>query len=355
MFYTTNGGINWIRNIIPPYGDFLRIQFLDRNTGWGSGPVGLIKKTTNGGLNWTDQSITGAWLDGLFFVNTLLGWVAGGGGNIHKTSNSGYNWISQISGYEGTLFSVCMINSNTGYIGMANGNILKTTNSGYNWIEIPTSLNRRLYDIQFFNEYTGFATGFYPEAAMVAKTINGGNNWIILLNSPGFLERLSFINEQTGWVCGSLGKIYYTTNSGLNWVQQSSGLATEYIYDIYFVSHLNGWSAASQGKILKTTTGGLITFINDEEKIFVGYELYQNYPNPFNSKTKIIYKISEKDFISLKLFDESGKLISVICQGFKRAGTHEEIIDMSFFSSGIYFYTLETKISKLTKKLIYIK
>ncbi len=35
---------------------------------------------------------------------------------------------------------------------------------------------------------------------------------------------IDFINENTGWACGDDGVVVKTTNGGVNWVQQNTGL-----------------------------------------------------------------------------------------------------------------------------------
>jgi uncharacterized Ntn-hydrolase superfamily protein len=93
------------------------------------------------------------------------------------------------------------------------------------------------------------------------------------------------------------------------------------------------------------TTGvqGTITGINDK------YHLYQNYPQPFNPSTTIKYNIPERGFVSIKVYDVLGKMISVLVNEEKTPGSYQVEFsargrsggDAWDLSSGIYFYTLE--------------
>ena len=85
------------------------------------------------------------------------------------------------------------------------------------------------------------------------------------------------------------------------------------------------------------------------------FNLEQNYPNPFNPTTKIRYSIPEHSFISLKVFTMLGEEIETLFNGEQSAGVYEATFDASNLSSGIYFYTLQTKNFTLTKKMTLIR
>ena len=53
------------------------------------------------------------------------------------------------------------------------------------------------------------------------------------------------------------------------------------------------------------------------------FSLSQNYPNPFNPSTTISYNLSKSGYVSLKIYDVSGHLVSVLADNFQTAGPHE--------------------------------
>ncbi len=65
-----------------------------------------------------------------------------------------------------------------------------------------------------------------------------------------------------------------------------------------------------------------------------------NYPNPFNPSTNISYKLSEKGYVTLKIYDVLGKLVTTIVDGQKEAGSYTAKFDGSRCGSGIYFVRL---------------
>ena len=84
------------------------------------------------------------------------------------------------------------------------------------------------------------------------------------------------------------------------------------------------------------------------------YALSQNYPNPFNPNTTIKFTLPILDDIILSIFNVNGQKISEF-SGRYETGTHSIEWDASDFSSGVYFYKLETSEFSETKKMILLK
>ncbi len=109
-------------------------------------------------------------------------------------------------------------------------------------------------------------------------------------------------------------------------------------------------------KINDTTT----TKVQEMENVAEGYELEQNYPNPFNPSTKINFRLKEKSNVSLIVYDILGNKISEIVKDRLNAGFHSYTFDVNnleekSLASGIYFYSLQTENSIITKKMVYLK
>jgi plastocyanin len=85
------------------------------------------------------------------------------------------------------------------------------------------------------------------------------------------------------------------------------------------------------------------------------YQLAQNYPNPFNPVTAINFSIPQNNFVSLKIYDVSGKEIQTIVNGELPSGSYKYIFDASSISSGIYFYKLASGDFVDVKRMALIK
>jgi photosystem II stability/assembly factor-like uncharacterized protein len=133
-----------------------------------------------------------------------------------------------------------------------------------NWYQqfLPPINNRPVSDIIFVDSSIGFAVTPYTanDTAYILKTINGGDNWSIILRQPtstgaGF-NKVQFLNKDTGFVCG--GFLWKTTNGGINWVNMNtSGFFPE---NMYVLNNDTLWitdSENSVGGIDRTTNGGI--------------------------------------------------------------------------------------------------
>ncbi len=115
--------------------------------------------------------------------------------------------------------------------------------------------------------------------------------------------------------------------------------------------------------------GVLITGVEDEWKPLNNYILYQNYPNPFNPSTKIGYKLKERGYVKLFVYDIKGELVSILVNQTQEAGYYEVEYNAAAghsgevrnLASGVYIYQImvgnENNIPVFSdiKKMVYVK
>ncbi|MGB3016723.1 MAG: T9SS type A sorting domain-containing protein, partial [Ignavibacteria bacterium] len=85
------------------------------------------------------------------------------------------------------------------------------------------------------------------------------------------------------------------------------------------------------------------------------FVLNQNYPNPFNPSTNITFSIPKSSFVTLKVYDISGKEVSVLVNENLQSGTYNADWNASGFATGLYFYTIEADGFRQTRKMILTK
>jgi photosystem II stability/assembly factor-like uncharacterized protein len=296
---TTDGGITWpiVNNYSNDY--FFGISFANQNTGsiCGSTYQGSILHTTNGGINWAVQSSLYTRLYGIYHISPSTMFAIADGGRMYRTSNEGAYWDTITKGYTGNLNRIIFVDSLTGWA--VGGSILKTTNGGDNWIRQPGGYSAS--DIFFANNNTGFGIygsasfyltktsngginwtvssfpiyGYYNGISGVSSdtlfvagrditynngqvyiSVNGGNSWSLTSYTGSPLYDVKFINSTTGFVCGQNGSLWFTTNTGTDWMSIYTGV-TNHLNRIKFINSSTGWICGASGTILKTTNGGL--------------------------------------------------------------------------------------------------
>ncbi len=85
------------------------------------------------------------------------------------------------------------------------------------------------------------------------------------------------------------------------------------------------------------------------------FELSQNYPNPFNPTTTINYTLSKTGFVSLKVYNILGQVVTTLYQGIQKAGTYKANFNASYLASGVYLYRLQQGSNVVTKKMMLLK
>ncbi|MCX6158561.1 MAG: T9SS type A sorting domain-containing protein [Ignavibacteriae bacterium] len=95
--------------------------------------------------------------------------------------------------------------------------------------------------------------------------------------------------------------------------------------------------------------------INNGNNIPVQFEMFGNYPNPFNPQTNIKFGLPIKSFVTIKIYNISGKEIETLVDGFVDAGYHTLLFNASKYSSGIYFYKLVSNNNVYSGKMVLIK
>jgi hypothetical protein len=86
-----------------------------------------------------------------------------------------------------------------------------------------------------------------------------------------------------------------------------------------------------------------------------GYSLHQNYPNPFNPSTTIKFEIPEVSAVKIVIYDVLGKVAAVLVDEKLRAGVYRAVWNAPVFSSGVYFYSIQTEKFISTRKMVLIK
>jgi len=100
---------------------------------------------------------------------------------------------------------------------------------------------------------------------------------------------------------------------------------------------------------------GVINGIHNQNQIAEKFQLGQNYPNPFNPKTNIEFSIPKQEFVKLAVYDALGREIETLVDEKLNMGTYKIDWNASNFSSGVYFYRIETTDFSDTKKMILVK
>ncbi|CAN5470532.1 hypothetical protein BH10BAC5_BH10BAC5_12420 [soil metagenome] len=120
-----------------------------------------------------------------------------------------------------------------------------------NWKDTTLSSGDTLYDCQYTSSSIGYTAG---QKGKIFYTANSGLSWVNrpLQDTSKNVVGISFVSDSKGWALVNKGdtvSVYLTTNSGTNWVARY-GRDTVQNNSIFYVGNV-GWIAGNSGKIKK--------------------------------------------------------------------------------------------------------
>lgn len=92
-----------------------------------------------------------------------------------------------------------------------------------------------------------------------------------------------------------------------------------------------------------------------------GIRLHPNFPNPFNPRTTIAFVLPEREVVSLRIFDMSGRLVKELITAEPHTSGRHEVVwngrdDAGHpVASGTYLYRLDARSYRETKRMVLFK
>ncbi|MCE1165470.1 MAG: T9SS type A sorting domain-containing protein [Bacteroidetes bacterium] len=158
-------------------------------------------------------------------------------------------------------------------------------------------------------------------------------------NRPGYSDRLTVKISTDGGtsfpftIFDRSGATLATAGSST-----SSFVPTSGQWGTFSICFMNATSAGNQGELIANE-----------------YSLRQNYPNPFNPVTNIEFNLPKSEYVTLKVFDVSGREIAKLLGEKMGSGLHTVSFNAAGLSSGVYFYKIEAGNFVSVKKMILLK
>jgi len=127
-------------------------------------------------------------------------------------------------------------------------------------------------------------------------------------------------------------------------------------YNLYYKTALNSYLG---GKTYTLVNGGYLTPVGSTAGIYNmeadgNINTIKNYPNPVKETTTFSYNIPDKSFVSLKIYDNTGRLVDKLVSETKSAG--EYLVNWTpRVANGNYIYQLRCDGSLKSGKLIVLK
>ena len=302
----TTGTLNWTAAIS---GDGGEVCFSRQNSNYilGETQNNGVTRSTNNGQNWiggiSGLSGTGAWIGPIISHPDSSGIFYTARQQVFKTTNNAANWTAISSGTSGTIREMAICKSRPKSIYASVGSVLYYSNDGgYNFTQVSNGMpNKTITSVYFHPDsskvalvtFSGFGTG------KIYKTTNEGVNWFnisgdlpdtpvndILLYYPGYSTSIYLAATDVG--------VFMTNNYGTNWVELATGLPNTVAMHLDFNDISGKIRLGTHGRGVWEISGGLIGISGNNQSVPNLHQLFQNYSNPFNQNSKIEFSIKEK-------------------------------------------------------------
>lgn len=350
---TTDNGLNWVSKNSSTLNNLNAVSFRDSINGIAVGNR-VICRTSDEGESWyatsfDDNFISISYRCPFWGIPILIG---SNNGKILFSNDDGNTWGDTLlfpnepliavgfNYYTPNLHSPEALVATTFYTGTTFSPL-----SHWNLYDNPIN---PVWDVltggEFYDE-SNYLIGWYGNPGpvpLLLKTDSDTALWKTIYSfvpSPYIPEDIINI-EGILFICGSDGKIFKSLDSGNNWIEQNKA-TNEYLFAISFYNNLIGYSVGKNGTILYTSNGGINSV--DEEDVISSYKLFQNYPNPFNPSTIIKYALPFDSKVLIKIYNVLGQDVKLLKDEIISAGNYEVQFNSASLPSGVYFYRLSTE------------
>jgi hypothetical protein len=238
------------------------------------------------------------------------------------------------------------------FAGTFNGGVFRSTSNGTSW----TAVNSGLATMDV-TSLAVVGTNLFAGAlgSGVFLSTDSAASWIAVNSGLTDKRVISFVVSGTNLFAGTFSGLFVTTNNGTSWTSVDSGLTSPHIRSLG-ASNANLFAGIDGAGVWRRPLSEMTAVIEDKRKEApFRFVLYQNFPNPFNPVTTISFQLASKSFVSLKVFDESGREMSILLSEELPAGIYSQRWNSAGMASGVYFYRLQADSFIETKKFVLLK
>lgn len=324
----SNTQTGYITVNVPPYGAWIEqasgfatanrginhISIVDQNIVWATGYDGSgnganvqeFTKTSDGGTTWTPGTVgvgnANLGISMIHAVSSTTAWAAvyptgaGQTGGIWKTTNGGATWSRQNSATYNNAASFTNVvhfwDANEGFCqgDPINGDfeLYRTTNGGTTWTLVPGAnipnpqTNEFGYTRQI--EVVGNSVWFTTSKGRIYHSTDKGLNWNVYQSPVADFggavvstssANLSFSSLTDGLIVTNNGVVYKTTNSGATWTTVTT-TGTVYTNGLCFIEGTNtafttGAATGASGSSYSDDGGTTWTNIDTEQHLYVEF------------------------------------------------------------------------------------
>lgn len=219
---------------------------------------GLVCMTTDAGLHWDTLIQTGQGCNSISYHNQRLG-ISECGNKFHYSDNL-VDWsYYSTTGWWRWHRHTWLPNDQLILVGGGNfgdGHIHQKDPSN-NKLVRSDSIQFELMDIEYCSNGTLITVGY----GLILTSVDAGLSWQISPVEGDFFRGVDFPTNQTGYVVGSYGSVFKSTNNGQDWqkIRAANSVFSNQstlLRDVAFMNEQSGLIVGRDNTVLRTDNGG---------------------------------------------------------------------------------------------------
>ncbi|MGH1365591.1 MAG: FlgD immunoglobulin-like domain containing protein [Calditrichia bacterium] len=371
----------WLVRLIGGDGGWAAIDQTNAQVMYGSSQFLNVSKSTNGGQFFFNVGVPGNNNPTVFIAPFVLApqnpqIIYAARNIVYQSEDGGSSWNSlnnglPIDGNPVLAMDVSASNSDVVYVATVPFNrargVHRTLDGGNTWTEITGNLPDRFPgDIAIdptdpatvYITFSGFGTDH------VYKSNDSGSSWTaigqVLPDVPTSAVIVDPLYPEHVYVGNDIG-VFASTDGGITWSDYSDALPDAVMVFDLAISPLNRKlriGTHGNGAYERPLIDGSVGVEPSPSNVTEAFTLYQNYPNPFNPETTIAFELSQREAVTLRIFNSLGQEVRTLIENnVRNAGRHEVSWNGRNNSgervaSGVYLYQLKAGSAATSRRMI---
>lgn len=352
LLHTRNAGSDWAPGNLETELDLRCVYFKNPSRGWIAGEWSNEWMSDDGGRTWNLTDIAAGDVSKIVFL-AEVGYAIFGD-SVAVTHDEGDTWISyRIFNNNAAIASdISVVHSDNAWIASPSEGLWFTQDSGQNWERAETPFNECL-NVTFFDSDTGIVSVPYIDSGSdIYWTGDGGDSWqrisSLNINSIG----MNFKDMQHGWIWGSTGGLFCTSDSGYHWINKGFRFGKS-IRKLSVFSPDRFW-ICGDGALLARWGEDWMSIVDFKPELPGSFRIGRLFPNPTNGFVNLTVNIPETGYYRINLVDINGRVL---------ANWNERLLNsratlplnLSGVSSGSYFLRLSNQTGSYSAPLTVIR
>ena len=276
-------------------------------------------------------------------------------GQVFHSTNDGASWTALAAidnNGQAPSVEAIFVQSGVIYAGTSLG-LYRTTDAGTSWVNTCPALKRSIIRV-----LSGIADGsvvFAGDYTDLYRSIDSGETWTAVLHESGqgFLQSIA-VNSGKAYLSNTDGAVYESRDGGAHWSNIGPVREGEAVLSMAFDDAGMLLAGTDHHGVLRSGRPAATDEIARQPS---GFLVEQHYPNPFGAGTgtataRVRFTVERPTSLVLQVYDLIGRVIMTRTLGQFVQGSHDISLDASGMTPGVYYYSLSSEGTTLTRSMI---